>query len=226
MFGRHPRLAFDAYLGLTLGWDYSVGSQDYDATKLKKRLQFAYKEAAKKAQKAADWNKANYDPKVREATLDKGNRVFIRQMAFKGSHHISGRCEKDPYVVIDIPNTRIPLYKVRKESDSSDVKVLYRNRLLPFQLFLENDIFCHKCLLKNQGNYQGSIDSRKLFLLLNRNKILIQNRRKCLNQFRGTFHLIEELELLQNACFLQMFLEVIIFLPISRAHWWRGYFKL
>ena len=47
-------------------------SQDHYATKLKKRLQFAYKVASKEAQKAADRNKANYDLKVREATLDVG----------------------------------------------------------------------------------------------------------------------------------------------------------
>ena len=43
MFGRHPRLAVDAYLGISKPEEYEIVSQDHYATKLKKRLQFAYK---------------------------------------------------------------------------------------------------------------------------------------------------------------------------------------
>ena len=51
MFGRHPRLAIDAYLGISLPEESAIVSQDHYATKLKKRLQFAYKVASKEAQK-------------------------------------------------------------------------------------------------------------------------------------------------------------------------------
>ena len=78
MFGRHPRLATDAYLGISFPEESAIVSQDHYATKLKKRLQYAYKVASKEAQKAVDRNKANYDLKVREATLDVGDRVLIR----------------------------------------------------------------------------------------------------------------------------------------------------
>ena len=132
MFGRHPRLAIDAYLGIPSAEESTVVSQDHYATKLKKRLQFAYKVASKEAQKAAERNKTNYDLKVREATLDIGDRVFIRQVAFKGRHKISDKWIKDPYVVIGIPIAGIPVFKVQKESDSSDVRTLHRNLLLPF----------------------------------------------------------------------------------------------
>ena len=66
-----------------------IVSQDHYATKLKKRFQFAYKVASKEAQKAADRNNANYDLKIRETTLGVGDRVLIRQVAFKGRHKIS-----------------------------------------------------------------------------------------------------------------------------------------
>ena len=131
MFGRHPRLAVDAYLDISLPDDSNIVSQDHYATSLKKRLQFAYKVVSKEAQKAADRNKANYDLKVREATLDVGDRVLIRQVAFKGRHKISDKWVKDPYVVVDIPIAGIPVFKVQKESDSSVVKTLHRNLLLP-----------------------------------------------------------------------------------------------
>ena len=57
---------------------------------------------------------------------------MIRQVAFKGRHKISDKWDKDPYVVIDIPIAGIPVFKVQKESDSSFVKSLHRNMLLPF----------------------------------------------------------------------------------------------
>ena len=50
MFRRHPRLAIDAYLGISLPEESAIVSQDHYATKLKKRLQFAYKVASKEAQ--------------------------------------------------------------------------------------------------------------------------------------------------------------------------------
>lgn len=70
--------------------------------------------------------------KVREATLDVGDRVLIRQVAFRGRHKIADRWVKDPYVVIGIPIPGIPVFEVQKESDYSDVKTLHRNLLLPF----------------------------------------------------------------------------------------------
>ncbi|MCG8044919.1 MAG: RNase H-like domain-containing protein [Candidatus Thiodiazotropha endolucinida] len=132
MFGRHPRLAIDAYLGITSPEESAIVSQDHYATKLKKRLQFAYKVASKEAQKTANKNKANYDVRVREATLDIGDRVLIRQVAFKGRHKISDKWVKEPYIITDIPVSGIPVFKVQKESDSSDTKTLHRNMLLPF----------------------------------------------------------------------------------------------
>ena len=120
-------MAIDAYLGISLPEESSIVSQDHCATKLKKRLQ------------AADRNKANYDLKVRAATLDEGDRVLIRQLAFKGRHKISGKWDKDPYVVIDIPIAGIPVFKIQKVSDSAVIKTLHRNLLLPFSAIPRTD---------------------------------------------------------------------------------------
>lgn len=51
MFGRHPRLAVDAYLGIESPESPSVFSKEHYATKLKKRLEFAYKIASGEAKK-------------------------------------------------------------------------------------------------------------------------------------------------------------------------------
>ena len=120
-------MAIDAYLGISLPEESSIVSQDHYATKLKKRLQ------------AADRNKANYDLKVRAATLDEGDRVLIRQLAFKGRHKISGNWNKDPYVVIDIPIAGIPVFTIQKVSDSAVIKTLHRNLLLPFSAIPRTD---------------------------------------------------------------------------------------
>ena len=132
MFGRHPRLAVDAYLELQSPEQSEVRSKEHYATKLKKRLQFAYKVASNEARKNTDRHKRNYDLKVREATLDVGDRVLVRQVGFRGRHKIADRWEKTPYVVIQIPNKDVPVFKVQKESGDQVIKTLHRNMLLPF----------------------------------------------------------------------------------------------
>ena len=54
MFGRHPRLAVDAYLGLNSPDSPSFSSKEHYATKLKTRLEFAYKIASREAEKSAE----------------------------------------------------------------------------------------------------------------------------------------------------------------------------
>ena len=132
MFGRHPRLAIDAYLGLNSSQDSECTSREHYASKLKKRLDFAYKVASKKANKNATRHKSNYDGKVREATLGVGDRVLIRKVGLKGRNKLADRWDKHSYIVIEVPNEGVPVYKVQRESGDSAVKTLHRNMLLPF----------------------------------------------------------------------------------------------
>ena len=53
MFGRHPRLAIDAFLGLTPDTMSAKDKTEY-ARKLKERLEFAYRTAEKAARKSAE----------------------------------------------------------------------------------------------------------------------------------------------------------------------------
>ena len=131
MFGRHPRLAVDAYFGIRKP-DEPISSKEHYATKLKKRLRYAYKVAASEAEKNAHRHKAQYDAKVREATLDIGDRVLIRNVGLKGKHKLADKWDKYTYIVIDMPDKNIPVYKVQKESGDASVKILHRNMMLPF----------------------------------------------------------------------------------------------
>lgn len=132
MFGRHPRLAVDAYLGLNLPDSPSFSSKEHYATKLKKRLEFAYKVASREAEKSAELYKTRYDSKVREATVNIGDRVLIRKVGLKGKNKLADKWDKDPYVVVGQPDPKIPVFQVKKESDTNTLKILHRNMLLPF----------------------------------------------------------------------------------------------
>ena len=50
----------------------------------KKRLHFAYKAAISEAEKSASQQNEQYDSKVRESTVDIGDRVLIRKVGLKG----------------------------------------------------------------------------------------------------------------------------------------------
>ena len=91
MFGRHPRLAVDAYLGLNSPQDPSDHSKQHYASKLQKRLKFAYQVASSEAQKSAGRQKLIYDSKVRESTVDIGNRGLNRNVGLKGKHKLADK---------------------------------------------------------------------------------------------------------------------------------------
>jgi hypothetical protein len=69
---------------------------------------------------------------VRNSKLEVGDRVLVRISAKTGKAKLSDKWERDPYIVIDIPNPEIPVYRVQKESGKGKVKTLHRNLLLPF----------------------------------------------------------------------------------------------
>ena len=83
MFGRHPRLAVDAFLGIRP----ESASQDQTTCKyaadLRKRLDFAYRCATKEARRQGRRHKVTYDLKVRESNLMPGDRVLICNVWFK-----------------------------------------------------------------------------------------------------------------------------------------------
>ena len=57
---------------------------------------------------------------------------LIRNVDLRGKNKLADKWDKDPYVVIDIPDRNVPVYKVQRESGNPTVKTLHRNMLLPF----------------------------------------------------------------------------------------------
>ena len=73
MYGRQPRLAIDALLGIGDGALEEKDPSNY-VTKLKTRLNTAYEAAAREAAINADKHKQLYDRKVRNSVLEPGDR--------------------------------------------------------------------------------------------------------------------------------------------------------
>ena len=130
MFGWHPRLAIDAFLGNQTNPSVSGDRVSYISS-LKKRLQFAYKTAAKNAEKAGRRHKVRYDLKVRHSVLEPGDRVLLKNVAFKGKHKLENKWGKEPFIIVSKPNPEIPVYVVRLEHGGRLRKTVHRNMLLP-----------------------------------------------------------------------------------------------
>ena len=128
MFGRHPRLPVDVFLGVEVDED-SSSSDEYIAS-LRRRLDHAYRLAAENSGESQEKNKKSYDRKTRENKLDIGDRVLIRNVGLKGKHKLADRWGKDVHVVEEQPNLEIPVYQVRPEKGKKS-RTLHRNLLLP-----------------------------------------------------------------------------------------------
>lgn len=131
MFGRHPRLAVDAFLGIDPNQNNNSSQLEY-AKKLKGRLDYAYKAATEEAQRQAQRYKKYYDLKVHENKLEVGDRVLVEKLGVKGKHKIADRWEEDPYIVLDQPIPDIPVFSLKREDGQGRLRKLHRNQLLPF----------------------------------------------------------------------------------------------
>ena len=56
--------------------------------------------------------------------------VLVKRVAWKGKHKIQNKWEPSEYVVVEQPNLKVPVYKVKSCEDNKE-RVLHRNMLLP-----------------------------------------------------------------------------------------------
>ena len=130
MFGREPRLPVDLAFDIQHPMEKKQPTSKY-IDNLKKKLRLSYDLAQKNIRKSQERQKEHYDKKVRGATVEVGDRVLVKIVAFDGRHKIADRWEEDPYIIISKPNPDIPVFKVRKENGEGRERVLHRNLLLP-----------------------------------------------------------------------------------------------
>ena len=131
MFGRVPRLAVDAFLGVKPHGESAKHASTY-VSKLKSRLQFAYNAAAKQSMKRAHQSKDHYHLKVRESVIQLGDVVLVKNVGLKGKQKLADRWNRHPYIVVDPPVKGIPVLVVKREHGRGRPKLLHRNLLLPF----------------------------------------------------------------------------------------------
>ena len=59
---------------------------------------------------------------------------FVKNVGLKGTNKLADKWDKNTYIVIDMPDKTIPVYKVQRESGESSAKTLHRNMFLPFSV--------------------------------------------------------------------------------------------
>ena len=78
MFGRHPRLPVDLMLPTARSDGEAPGGQDSWMALHQQRLQEAYKTVSRRLGQAADKRKKIFDRKARDASLEVGTKVYLR----------------------------------------------------------------------------------------------------------------------------------------------------
>ena len=130
MFGRQPRLPIDFEMGLPVDVLGDSCSKTRYVQKLKQRLNFAYKKAKEMSPKQAQKYKSSYDKKIKGSQLQVNDIVLVKRVAWKGRHKIQNKWEPSEYIVIEQPNLKVPVYKVKSLEDNK-IRTLHRNMLLP-----------------------------------------------------------------------------------------------
>jgi len=127
MFGRHPKLAIDALLGLSSETDENVSKHEY-VRKLKERLSRAYKKAEEFAKNANSGDKRRYDARAKATSLSVGDLVLVRNVSLRGTHKLADKWEETPYIVVGQPNADIPVFEVKKDCPHArKTRILHRN---------------------------------------------------------------------------------------------------
>ena len=132
MFGRRPRLAIDAVLGLKHQQVGGSSPSEY-MKRLESDLHHAYKAAGnvatRQGMKAKEW----YDRRVKMVKIIPGDRVLVKNLGFRGKHKLADTWSENVFTVVEQPDVNIPVFRVRREDGNGDLKTLHRNHLLPMR---------------------------------------------------------------------------------------------
>ena len=115
MYGRHPRLPVDVFLGLDPR-DEGKGDAGKYVEDLRKRMNYAYRLVSDRTSKLDARNKDKYDSRLRENTMEAGDRVLVRNVGIQGKHKLGDKWGRYPYIVVSQPNPDIPVFRVRPEN--------------------------------------------------------------------------------------------------------------
>ena len=90
MFGREPHLPIDVALGVN---PVTSGSGSYTAyiANLRDRLSLAYQKVIEESRNSAARNKQSYDRQARQASIQVGDLVLVRNLSIRGKHKLADR---------------------------------------------------------------------------------------------------------------------------------------
>ena len=132
LLGREPRLPVDVEFGIQRGSQKgSLGESSY-VSQLKRRLSFAHNKAKQMVKRQQAKHRELYYQRGREAELEVGDLVLVKQTAWKGRHEIQDRWESEEYHVVGQPTPGVPVYTVQDVAGGR-TRVLHRNLLLSLQ---------------------------------------------------------------------------------------------
>ena len=123
-------------------------------------MAWAFKKAQQVSEQDKKRNKRNYDEQVRCSKLQIGDRVLVRQKAFKGKHKVQDKWEDNTYVVVAQPAKNTPVFTVQKEGGR--LKNLHRNMLFPLSQELQCGDISQKVEVSNsdmEDNCEDILDS-------------------------------------------------------------------
>uniref|UniRef100_A0A3P8RRT6 Gypsy retrotransposon integrase-like protein 1 n=1 Tax=Amphiprion percula TaxID=161767 RepID=A0A3P8RRT6_AMPPE len=129
MFGRQPRLPVDLAFGLPVRGGQLASHSQY-VRNLRARLEESYQIALENSKKVAEWNKHRFDKRIRESTLQVGDRVLVRNVRLRNKHKIADKWEYTVYRVLRQMED-LPVYTVQPESGNGPTRTLHRDLLLP-----------------------------------------------------------------------------------------------
>ena len=128
MFGRQPRLPIDLAFGLPS--DVAQPSHSQYVKDLKSHLEESYKLANGNCVKNAGRNKARFDKRITDSTLNVDDRVLVRNVRLRGKHKLADKWESDIYVVVKRAG-ELPVYTVKPEHRDGPLRTVHRDLLLP-----------------------------------------------------------------------------------------------
>ncbi|XP_025756135.1 uncharacterized protein LOC112842866 [Oreochromis niloticus] len=127
MFGQEPRLPVDFLLGRVpdpINGDVHEWIQEHQA-----RLQVVHEGAKERLQLAADRRKRHHDKNVKEAPLNDGQLVFLRDLSGRGRCKIQDRWKPAVYRILKAPKGGGAVYTIAPADDPSSVKHVHRTLL-------------------------------------------------------------------------------------------------
>lgn len=127
MFGQEPRLPLDFLLG-RVPEPVAGGVHDW-VHEHQTRLRVAAEGAKERLQMAADRRKANHDMKARDAPLEEGQRVYLRDLSVRGRHKIHDLWSPVVYQVMKAPPQGGSVYTIAPEGNLQQVKHVHRTLL-------------------------------------------------------------------------------------------------